>query len=403
MIKYFEDKLFEKTKDAQSDILYAQWSYDKKFLSSALQSVSNLFPHYSLHDESHSITILNNITRILGKENIDRLSAVDIWLILEASYYHDIGMVVPADELIKAIESEDFLNFFKGVLSDSKGSFHDYANQFILENNKIRFKDNNFSFNVYDGMRFILAEFFRRKHAERSKEIVKNPDKELSLRSPRSGIIPPRIFRILGEICACHTKSFSDVMKLPFCEVGVDTEDAHPRFIACLLRIGDLLDLDNNRFSEVILRTLSKLPVETLQHKAKHLSIETFRADRSIIEIKARCIDYDTANITQHWFNYLNIEVKDQMINWNNIVPDKQFGFLPTIGELRVELENYDYIDGKNKPKFSVDTDRALELLQGAGLYESPQQCIREILQNAIDATLMRGLIYLKTQSVINE
>lgn len=25
MIKYFEEKLYEKTKDTQSDILYAQW------------------------------------------------------------------------------------------------------------------------------------------------------------------------------------------------------------------------------------------------------------------------------------------------------------------------------------------------------------------------------------------
>ena len=30
-------------------------------------------PHYSLHDETHSITIINNIVRILGVENIDKL------------------------------------------------------------------------------------------------------------------------------------------------------------------------------------------------------------------------------------------------------------------------------------------------------------------------------------------
>ncbi len=93
-------------------------------------------------------------------------------------------------------------------------------------------------------------------------------------------------------------------MNLPFCEVGIDVEDAHPRFIACLLRIGDLLDLDNNRFSEVMFRTLSKIPIDTISRKFKHLAIESFRVDNERIDVVAKCSDYDTANITQHWFNY---------------------------------------------------------------------------------------------------
>lgn len=389
MIKYLEDLLHEKTKDTQSGILFAQWNYDKKVVPTALQAVSNLFPHYSLHDESHSITIINNIVRVLGKENMTKLSAIDIWLILEASYCHDIGMVVSSEKLVESINSPKFIEFFKELIEDKKNGLHEFAIQFQIVDNKIRYKDDLFNLELNDGIKFILAEFFRRIHAERSKEIINNPLNELSLLSPR-GVIPPRIFKILGDICSCHTKDFSDVLKLPFSEVGIDIEDAHPRFIACLLRVGDLLDLDNNRFSEVMLRTLTRIPVDTLNHKAKHLSIESFRVDRDRIEITANCQDYDTANITQHWFNYLNSEISSQMINWNDIVPFKELGYLPTIGNLKVELSNYDFIDGKHKPKFSVDTDKALGLLQGAGIYDGPHQCIREILQNAVDATLVR-------------
>ena len=389
MIKYLEEKLYEKTKDTQSDILYAQWNYDKRLIPNALQAISNLFPHYSLHDESHSISIINNIVRIVGKENIEKLSAIDLWLILEASYYHDIGMVVSADKLSQAINSADFIQFFNELKQDKKSSLFDSANLFEIESNKIKYKNDYFNLEIFEGIKFILAEYFRRFHAGRSKEIINNPTTELSLYSPR-GIIAPRIFNLLGEICACHTKDFTEVLKLPFCEVGIDTEDAHPRYIACLLRIGDLLDLDNNRFSEVILRTLSKIPLDTLNHKSKHLSIETFRADRKLIEITARCKDYDTANVTQHWFNYLNSEISNQMIKWNNIVPNKDLGYLPTVGDLKVDLLDYDRIDGKNKPKFSVDTNKALGLLQGAGLYDGAYQCIREILQNSVDASLIR-------------
>jgi hypothetical protein len=389
MIKLLEKLLYEKTQGSQSEILYAQWNYDKKVIPVALNAVSTLFPHYSLHDESHSITIVNNIVRVLGKEKLEKLSAIDIWLILEASYCHDIGMVVSSEKLIQALTSKEFLNFFKEIQQDKKNGLHDFALQFNIEGSKIIYTSNELNLEYHDGIKFILAEFFRRTHSERSKEIISNPVGELKLSSPR-GVIPQRIFKILADICSSHTKNFEDVMKLPFSEVGIDIENSHPRFISCLLRIGDLLDLDNNRFSEVMLRTLSKIPMDTLNHKAKHLSIESFRVDNEIINVRAKCFDYDTANVTQHWFNYLNSEISQQMINWNNIVPFKDLGYLPTIGSLKVELADYDYIDGKKKPKFSVDTDKAMELLRGAGIYEGAYQCIREILQNAVDATLLR-------------
>ena len=389
MIRHLEKILYEKTKDTQSEILFAQWNYDKKVIPTALNAVSSLFPHYSLHDETHSITIINNIVRVFGIDNIEKLSAIDIWLILEASYSHDIGMVVTSEELVQSLSSNDFINFFEDLIKDEKNGLHEFASQFDIVKNKIKYRSNYLNLELHDGIKFILAEFFRRKHSARSKEIIANPSKTLSMSSPR-GVIPQRIFKILGDICSSHTKSFEEVLELPFCEVGINIEDAHPRFIACLLRIGDLLDLDNNRFSEVMLRTLTKIPIETLNHKSKHLSIESFRVDREKIEVSAKCDNYDTANITQHWFNYLNSEISQQMINWNIIVPFKDLGYLPTIGNLKVELSNYDYIDGKNKPKFRVDTDKALDLLQGAGLYDGAYQCIREVLQNAVDATLIR-------------
>ncbi|UCN00922.1 ATP-binding protein [Sulfurimonas sp. SWIR-19] len=389
MLKYIENLLYEKTKDTQSQILHTQWSYDKKIIPDILQTISTIFPHYSLHDETHSITIINNIVRVIGKENIEKLSAIDLWLILEASYKHDIGMAITAEDIKNTLKSKNFINFFRDILSDKKHSLYEFASQFKIKNRKIQYKKQQLDLKLHDGIKFLLAEYYRSKHSKRSKKIIENNNQEFDLENSEK-LIPKRIFKILGMICDSHTQSFNDVMKLSFSEVGIDTEDAHPRFIACMLRIGDLLDLDNNRFSDVMLRTLHKIPLDTLQHKDKHLSIESFRVDRKIIEIIARCKDYEVANITQHWFNYLNDEISNQMIKWNEIVPSKEFGYLPTIGNLRVELKKYDFIDGKNKPQFKIDTQKALDLLQGAGIYENAYQSIREILQNSVDATLIK-------------
>ena len=388
-MKYIENLLYEKTKDTKSEILFTQWSYDKKIIPKALNSISNLFPHYSLHDESHSITIINNIIRILGKDAIDKLSTIDLWLILESSYYHDIGMVVSAQKLVDALDSKEFITFFLNLLENPQHGLYEFAKDFKIEDNKIVYANTSLSLKQHDGIKFLLAEYFRQEHSTRSEVIILNPNDEFHLSSPRNAM-PERIFKTLGKICSSHTKSFDDVMKLSFCEVGIDTEDMHPRFIACLLRIGDLLDLDNDRFSDVMLSTLSKVPIDTLTHKSKHMSIESFRADKNEISIFAKCEDYDVAEVTQHWFDYINSEITNQMSNWNNIVPSKEIGYLPSIESLKVELSPYEYIDGKKKPKFSVDTSKALDLLRGAGIYEKAVQSFREILQNAVDSTLIR-------------
>ena len=389
MLKYIENLLYEKTKNTQSQILYTQWNYDKQIIPEILQTISAIFPHYSLHDETHSISIINNIVRVLGKENIAKLSAIDLWLILEASYKHDIGMAITAKDIKNTLQSQNFIDFFQDILSDKKHSLYEFASKFKIKNKKLQYKKKQLDLKVHDGIKFLLAEYYRSSHAKRSKDIIENNNQEFDIQNSDT-LIPKRIFEILGMICDSHTQSFNSVMKLSFSEVGIDTEDAHPRFIACMLRIGDLLDLDNNRFSDVMLRTLHKIPLDTLKHKDKHLSIASFRVDRKVIEIIARCKDYEVANITQHWFNYLNDEISNQMIKWNEIVPSKEFGYLPTIGNLRVELRKYDFIDGKNKPQFKIDTQKALDLLQGAGIYENSYQSIREILQNSVDATLIR-------------
>ena len=92
------------------------------------------------------------------------------------------------------------------------------------------------------------------------------------------------------------------------------------------------------------------------------MSIESFRVDKNEISIFAKCKDYDVAEITQHWFDYINSEITNQMSNWNKIVPSKNIGYLPSIERLDVELSPYEYIDGKNKPKFSVDTSKKIKV-----------------------------------------
>ncbi|MDI9337265.1 MAG: ATP-binding protein [Alphaproteobacteria bacterium] len=402
MIKYLENLLFEKTNGTQSEILYAKWKYDKQIIPPALNAVYRLFPHYSLHDESHSLSIINNIIRILGEDKIQKLSAIDIWLILEASYLHDIGMAVSSGELEITINKKDFLIFFKDIKENKKHSLNEFASQFEIVDEKINYNTKNLNLEYHDGIKYILAEYYRKQHGHRSKEIINDNNQELSINLPKA-IIPKRILGLLSEICSCHTKSFDEVMQLPQIENGIETEHCHPRFISFLLRIGDLLDIDNNRFSEVMLSTLSKIPKDTIIHKNKHLSIKAFSINNEIINIKAQCDDYETAQITQHWFDFIKSELTEQILKWNKIEPFKNFGYLPSIGELKVEIKDYEYLDEFTKPKFSVDIEKAMDLFRGTNIYSDKLECIREVLQNAADATLLRLWLEYKEYNYFDE
>lgn len=386
MLTEIEHLLETKTAGKKSHVFFTQWQVAKDYVPQVLNTISQVFPHYSLHDRTHSETIIYNIGRVVGMKTLEKMSSIDLWMILSAAYYHDMGMVVFSNEKISSFQDKDFVNFLKTFQSEDSSALHDYAICFEIKEEKVYYKNDSLSAKNYDAARFLLAEYFRKKHGERANDSVSS---DISINLPGSPI-PKRIINVLGSICYAHTQSFDKVMELPFCEAGIDHEDCHPRYIACLLRLGDLLDIDNNRFSEVLLQTLPSIPIDSIWHKEKHMAIKHLQINETKIEATAECDEYDVADVTNRWFSLIDTEMYNQMKNWNDIVPDVSYGFLPTLGKLEVVLKDYDTINGKDRPSFKIDSTKAIELLQGAGLYNEPHQCFRELLQNSVDATILR-------------
>lgn len=91
-------------------LLLAQWEFDKKLLQRALNAVSTTFPHYSLHDSSHSSTIITQIEKIILPD-IDKLSATDCWLLLESCYWHDAGMIITKQQKKDLVNDKEFQIF----------------------------------------------------------------------------------------------------------------------------------------------------------------------------------------------------------------------------------------------------------------------------------------------------
>lgn len=388
-MNYIEKVLFDKTADFQEGQIYSdQWKFVKSYLPSVLDTISQIFPHYSLHNATHSEAIINNIVRILGTPSIERLSVVDLWLLLAAAYYHDCGMVVTGEDKKALFEDgSEFIHFIEEQQNDLLSPLNRYAILFEIKEQKAFFKVEQLTKDSYEAARFLIAGFIRGRHAVRSGKRIES---ESSLHLPGNPI-PERIIRILKAICDCHTKDVNEVMALQSVESsGCGIEDCHPRFVAAMLRLGDLLDIDSNRVSEVLLSTLGSIPSDSKFFNKTNKSITHIRIDQSIIEITAECNDYQVADLVNRWLQWLNDELVFYMKRWHKIIPFEEFGYLPTVGDLKVNLSNYDTFDGKKRPSFEIDSSKAIELLQGAGLYTDSCECIRELLQNAVDATYLR-------------
>ncbi|MHC6186654.1 HD domain-containing protein [Acinetobacter sp. X9] len=370
-------------------LLESQWRFDQELISKALQNVSSIFPHYSRHDVSHSRQIIVNIERLLG-DKIKFLSATDTWLILEAAYNHDIGMVITQKQ-IEDMNTPEFEEFVHSLKASSDDKLKGFAKKWIK--NKALLPQKAAAHDFFHQYIQLLAEWYRQKHPTNSAKIVRNPVEEIGLNSSRNELLPKRLFDVLADICKSHGDSFEDLKRsLPKAEAGMASEDCHPLYVACLLRMGDLLDIDDNRFCPVMMSMCGhNLPNLSKAHYDKHHSIKHFRLDSERIEIKCLCPTPESYEAAYDWFNWLQQEYHQQTQHWDQIVPSKELGRLPTLMTPVVNIdEPYLILNQGRKPSFKINEEAILKLVRGTGLYSSKFDCIREILQNAVDSTLHR-------------
>ncbi|MCG9873733.1 MAG: ATP-binding protein [Leptospiraceae bacterium] len=234
-----------------------------------------------------------------------------------------------------------------------------------------------------------MAEYFRSKHATRSKELIDQPSR-IGLKSPRTGLIPSRLFSLLGKITESHGKDHEYVMNFPQFEDGIGMDKCHPRLIAFLLRLGDLLDIDNGRFCPVMLSSFGTLPKTSETHYEKHDSIEHLNISQSAIEITAKTDNYEVHGLLSKWFDWIKEEIVFINNNLSQIIPSVDFGGFPSANNLIVELLGYEIVENSHRLKVDIDPGKVIEMLRGTSLYSSSNVFIREILQNSVDATLLK-------------
>lgn len=383
--------------------LYAAWQTAKDDLSNILRNVVIVFPHYSRHDASHAETIIRRVEAVLGSERISKLYPTEIWLFLMSAYTHDLGMLITDEDVRKLWKSSKFSEYLKSI-ADGNSDLKDYANA-IVKQEQHKEMPNDWPVSVKWAVIYLTADYIRKNHPERSLDMIdanRNVPSIFRFDFSFQYFIPERLIHLLGVIDALHGRNFEDIFDLDYCCQGIGLADdlVFPRRIATMLRLGDLLDMDNNRFDKNAYSINGKVPETTLFHQKKEASLWHFLVTENRIEASFNCPDEGSYEAASSWMTWLHDEVTNLALNWNDIV-SRDFGSAPVLKQSSITL-NGKKLKGNSLRHFDFSNDELFEIMEGANIYKNQFSCLRELIQNAEDATKLRlwediqsGEIYL--------
>ena len=367
--------------------LLSTWNINKKACQDALSTVVMSYPHYTKHDISHCEAVITAIEKLLGEEAIRTLSPTDTWLLLQAAYLHDIGMVIECKKIEENWKTEEFQEYLHESEESSDKSLAESAKYINSFRNASREEDVlSWPVNVRYAVTLLIADYYRRRHAKDSDLYVQDMGKVFHIDLGFNGLIQSRLVYLLADIVGLHGEACDKVLKLDYVTDGFNADFAHPRFLAEMLRMGDLLDADNNRFNAANEIVFGKIPKSSKNHWEKHMSVRHLLVTPDVIEYRADCEKTEVYREHRRFLTFLKEEITFWTLNWKDIMPEDIKGSAPKLGRCELFLNGVPDVQGISDLKFWISQEKAFEILEGANIYDDQFVFLREVIQNALDA-----------------
>ncbi|MDD6210355.1 MAG: hypothetical protein PUB21_07110 [Bacteroidales bacterium] len=345
-----------------------------------LMLVRDTFPTYTLHNESHSLNLIDLIEKLLGSK-IENASALELAILMLSAYYHDIGMVFSHDERNNLQEEI----YFKQFIEEHPGALlklRKYQN--AAEENKNALPDD-------------VAEWYCRWiHPQRSEDHIKAMGEILWNGFPLNDAV--------ALVCKSHGFAVSEVSKWENLETDF-CGSADLLFCSILLRLADILDFDNSRSPEEIYEYLGLSERKSRREKnsdiewKKHLCSTGFvfpshtRDERYAIKFIAAPTDPAVEYDVRQFLDVIETEIEKCASVLKYCSPKWHDIKLPlAIDRKDVKSKGYAY----GNYRFTLEQEQIMDLLMGENLYSDKYAFIRELVQNAIDTTRLR-VIYEKS------
>lgn len=368
--------------------LLSVWNINKKMCQDVLSTVVMNYPHYTKHDISHCEAIITNIEMLLGEDAIKNLSPTDTWLLLHAAYLHDIGMAIECKKIEENWETKEFQDYLHDLENSADDSLSQNARFINSLGDELGKKTNVILWpvRVRYAVTLIIADYYRKRHAEDSNSYIKDMGSAFHIDLGFNGLIPHRLVMLLADIVCLHTEPGKKILDLDYRTNGFNADYAHPRFLAQMLRMGDLLDADNNRFNFANEVVFGKMPEVSKNHVEKHLSVRHILITPDVIEYRADCSKPDVYRETRIFLSWLREEIEFWTLNWKSIMPESIKGNAPKLEVCELLLNGVPDIQGLSNLRFTISSEKAFEVIEGANIYDDKFIFLREVIQNALDA-----------------
>ncbi|MCW3789518.1 HD domain-containing protein [Plebeiibacterium sediminum] len=328
----------------------------KDILNSRVQYV---FPNYTLHNTGHSFRVMEYMSKLV--DDYTKLNELEITLLIYSALLHDIGMAV-SEEDIDLIKSDSF-PFCDVKYSSMK---------------KIMKGDDSLA----------LQEYVRRIHSSLSGRYIENclSDKLVIPKLPNLDFT-----KELALICEAHTKDYDWIKNnLRIKEVRGDYT-FNSQFIAAILRLADILDIDGNRTPYNLYELIApkgKSDEEWKQHfvisnNEKIIINEKTKQKRIVFHGKA-----SNASIHRKILTYIGW-IKDELTYATTLVhawPEQYSLVYDNAPEINIQTEGYTFSDYKMTLEFKAISS----LLMGEKIYGNKSLGLRELIQNSIDSCRIR-------------
>jgi molecular chaperone HtpG len=321
--------------------------------------VQHIFPNYTLHNTGHAFRVMEYMSKLVS--DYTKLSELEISLLIYAALLHDIGMAV-SEEDINSIKNDSF-PFCDVKFSAMK---------------KITNEDESLA----------LQEYVRKIHATLSKKfIIENLKEKLVIPTLTS----LDFTKELALICEAHTKDYDWIKtNLRVNEIRGD-HSFNPQFIAAILRLADILDIDSNRTPINLYKLIApkgRSEEEWKQHflilnNEKIIINEKTQQKKIVFHGKA-----NNASIHRKILVYIGW-VKAELTNAVELVngmPEEYSLVYDTNPEINIQTEGYTFSDYKMTLEFRAISS----LLMGEKIYGSKSLGLRELIQNSIDSCRIR-------------
>ena len=375
--------------------LYVLATNIAKNASDHLKRVQSVLTEFDIHDESHSIKVIENIEKLLGDDEIKNLSSFELFLIYLSAYLHDCAMA-PSDyeilvlkltegtdkynnescnslrndtktplsikclkELINNNESEifgdleanDFSNWmFK---HDSNADFVDYLALTLQEYQGFRNQFRNKLLDVdtqheFDSLnKSIRIDYIRTTHHKRVEVYVKNL-KNKFINDFDKGAWAGMLAHDLAAICRAHGEDLDYIKKMDIKRRYNGDEHSNLQLVSMLLRLGDIIHFNYDR-APIILRSSKKFESKYSfqQWAIKANSGVNYSIYNDTISYTAFCDEADTYYSLLQYIKYVDMEIE----NYRHLNRKSRSKYLNNIknvetSDIKANLDNFIPHDG---------------------------------------------------------